>query len=392
MLWGGQVNTPNLQKLLDAINYQGVVTGYTHDAYRYPARFSPLFARAAIELFTEPGDTVLDPFAGSCTSIVECLASGRNAIGVDISPLAVFLGGVKTMLCNDRERDLILNWAIHIAPDLSPRLPVERHWEWKEAGYQQNLPWRFRKVAEQAINGAESLPARLRPVARCIVLKTMQWAVDCKKHLPTAEDFRMRMIDNALSLIQGLESLKRQVEDLNQGPVKIELLQGSADKITMLPSELLKKAPPRLVITSPPYPGVHVLYHRWQVLGRKETPAPFWIADCPDGQGSSFYTFGDRRNQRHEELYFAELLAAFREIRKVIGNDAIVVQLVGFGSPETQLPLYIRTMKNAGFVEYEKEGHRRSHFWRSVPNRKWYTWLRSETKQTSEVLLIHRPD
>lgn len=35
---------------------------------------------------------------------------------------------------------------------------------------------------------------------------------------------------------------------------------------------------PGLILTSPPYPGVHVLYHRWQVQGRKETPAPFWIA------------------------------------------------------------------------------------------------------------------
>jgi hypothetical protein len=376
---------------LDAINYSGVVTGYTHDVYRYPARFSPLFARAAIDLFTNPGDTVLDPFAGGCTSVVECLASGRHAVGADISPLAVFLGSVKTMLCNESDRDLILDWVIDLVPDLSPRLPVERHWEWKVAGYQENLPWRFRKVAEQAINGTDRLPARLRPVARCIVLKTVQWAVDCKKYLPTAEDFRMRMIDNAVSVVQSLESLTKQVSELDHEPATIELLQGPADKITTLPSQLLKKAPPRLVITSPPYPGVHVLYHRWQVLGRKETAAPFWIADCQDGQGSSFYTFGDRRNQRHEELYFTKLLAAFTEIRKVIRDDCVVVQLVGFGSPETQLPLYIRTMQKAGFAEYEKEGHRCSQFWRSVPNRKWYTWLKDETKQTSEILLVHRP-
>jgi hypothetical protein len=34
---------------------------------------------------------------------------------------------------------------------------------------------------------------------------------------------------------------------------------------------------PKLVLTSPPYPGLHVLYHRWQVKGRRETPAPFWV-------------------------------------------------------------------------------------------------------------------
>src|SRR6266853_498166 len=112
----------NVQTLLDAINDRNIVSGLTHDLYRYPARFSPLFARAAIELFTKRGDTVLDPFAGSCTSLVESLIAGRHAVGADISPLAVFLGGVKTMLCEQKDRDLIVDWAMEVVPDLSPRL------------------------------------------------------------------------------------------------------------------------------------------------------------------------------------------------------------------------------------------------------------------------------
>jgi hypothetical protein len=384
------VDSPSLEKLLDAINFKGVVSGYTHDFYRYPARFSPLVARAAIEVFTKPGDTVLDPFAGGYTTVVEALASGRNAVGADISPLATFLGGVKTMLCGPKDRDLVVDWAFDLVEDLSPRLPVERHWDWKVAGYQQNLPWRFRKVAEQAINGAECLPAQLRLIARCIILKTVQWAVDCKKHLPSAEDFRYRIIENALSVVDGLGALYDQVAGINPPP-QVELLQGAAEMITTLPSSLLRQAPPRLVVTSPPYPGVHVLYHRWQVLGRKETPAPFWIADCHDGQGSAYYTFGDRRNQQHEEHYFGKLLAAFSQIRKVVRDDAVVVQLVGFGKPDEHLRLYMETMEKAGFEEYQSKGHRRSQYWRSVPNRKWYTWLRNETQQTSEILLIHRP-
>jgi hypothetical protein len=268
---------------------------------------------------------------------------------------------------------------------------VERHWEWKETGYQANLPWRFRKVAEQAINAASDLPEQLQPVARCIVLKTVQWAVDCKKHLPTAADFRERIIEHAVSMTDGLKELAEQVASLGRKPATIEAWQSPADDIADLPSALLKKSPPKLVITSPPYPGMHVLYHRWQVLGRRETAAPFWIADCLDGQGSAYYTFGDRRNQRHEELYFGNLLRAFTAIRKVIRDDAYVVQLVGFANPKEHLRLYHDAMAQAGFVEYESEGHRPSQFWRSVPNRKWYTWLRDETKQTSEVLLVHRP-
>src|ERR1700722_10958066 len=40
------------------------VRGLTHDFYKYPARFSPAFARTLIEVFTEPGDVCLDPHVG----------------------------------------------------------------------------------------------------------------------------------------------------------------------------------------------------------------------------------------------------------------------------------------------------------------------------------------
>jgi hypothetical protein len=125
------------------------------------------------------------------------------------------------------------------------------------------------------------------------------------------------------------------------------------------------------------------------VQGRKETSAPFWIANCLDGQGASFYTFGDRR--KHEDLYFEKLLVAFMDIRKIVRDDAFIVQLVGFANPDEQLPGYLETMCEAGFAEQEVNGQRPSEFWRTVPNRKWYTCLREETRQSSEVLLIHRP-
>src|SRR5438105_10693382 len=101
----------SFEKLLEAINYTGVVSGYTHDFYRYPARFSPLFARAAIEAFTVPGETVLDPFMGSSTSLVEALALGRPSVGTDVSELAVFLAKVKTCLLGDTELERLEEWA-----------------------------------------------------------------------------------------------------------------------------------------------------------------------------------------------------------------------------------------------------------------------------------------
>jgi|SRR5262245_28446 len=384
-----------LQLLIDAINHTGVVSGLTHDLYRYPARFSPLFARAAILLFTKPGDTVLDPFSGSSTSLVESLALGRHAVGTDINELAVFLARAKTLMLADDELDNLRNWAERAIQDLSPRKPVVRHTEWMAGGYQTNLPWRFRKVAEQALNSAASeFSANLLIAARCVVLKTLQWAVDCKKHLPSAADFRRKIVEDTEAVTAGLQSLRNEVESRSGGSTKVEAHQCRAEDIAGLDSELLRRYPPKLIVTSPPYPAVHVLYHRWQVLGRRETAAPYWIADCYDSHGAAFYTFGDRRHPEHDNRYFERLRRCFAEVRKVIRDDAVVIQLVGFARPDEQLPLYMGAMEKAGFKVFDfrrvKYRPRAEEFWRAVPNRKWYTWLRTETMQTKEILLVHQ--
>ena len=69
---------------------QSPIQGLTHCFYRYPARFSPRFAGAAIDAFSRPDQLVLDPYMGGGTTIVEAVARGRRVIGNDLNSLAVF--------------------------------------------------------------------------------------------------------------------------------------------------------------------------------------------------------------------------------------------------------------------------------------------------------------
>ena len=55
----------------------------------HSAAFPQALPRWFIELFTDPGDTVLDPFAGSGTTLAVALALGRNALGVELAPAYV---------------------------------------------------------------------------------------------------------------------------------------------------------------------------------------------------------------------------------------------------------------------------------------------------------------
>jgi hypothetical protein len=61
----------------------------------YPARFVPQLPGILINYFSNPGDKVLDPFCGSCTTIVEAFRFGRKAVGIDINPIAILIGKVK---------------------------------------------------------------------------------------------------------------------------------------------------------------------------------------------------------------------------------------------------------------------------------------------------------
>jgi hypothetical protein len=102
--------------LINAARDSTPVSGYTHNFYKYPARFSPKFVRAAIETFSAPGDLILDPFMGGGTTLVESLALGREAVGTDISSLAAFVTTVKTTLFAEPELNLMERWIRCIHP------------------------------------------------------------------------------------------------------------------------------------------------------------------------------------------------------------------------------------------------------------------------------------
>jgi site-specific DNA-methyltransferase (adenine-specific) len=52
----------------------------------HPAPFPLELATRLVRMFSFSGDTVLDPFCGSGTTMVAALRTGRNSIGVDIDP------------------------------------------------------------------------------------------------------------------------------------------------------------------------------------------------------------------------------------------------------------------------------------------------------------------
>ena len=372
------------------------VTGLTHNFYRYPARFSPVFVRSVIETFSDPGDWVLDPFVGGGTTLVEAMVLGRNALGIDISSLASFICEAKTLVVTDEETAEFERWRSRIPKIINMHAPGIRFKRYAEAGYYRNIDcqefWRLRKATEQALAAVDRLQLPGAEVlARCAVLRTAQWALDARKRRPSIPVFRDKMCSFSKEIIESARAFRKRWEQISieRRPRALSLNRSTAGAHT---EELIREvSPPRLIVTSPPYPGIHVLYHRWQVDGRKEAPAPFWIAGTVDGAGSSHYTMGDRKNPGLRS-YFENLEASFSSVAAIAGPETTIVQLVAFSDVEWQLPKYLDVMERCGLVEERPWGlmDGDARLWRDVPNRKWHASQRSRSPGAREVVLVHK--
>jgi hypothetical protein len=370
------------------------VKGLTHGFYKYPARFSPTFVRAIIEAFTEPGDIVLDPHVGGGTTLVEALATGRNAIGVDISELAEFVATVKTTVYCNSEIDKLERWSTRVPDAINVHKPSSTFDAYLQRGYYKHLNhpsrWRLRKAIEQSMASAIRLGTpRLEAFGRCAVLRTAQLALDGRSRQASISEFRSFLSETATGMVEGARALRTAVA--TNGITSIEVLQRSAAGLED-DNRMKGRTAPKLVVTSPPYPGVHVLYHRWQVDGRKETPLPFLIANKLDGAGSSYYTMGDRKYPKLK-TYFDNIRATMSSVAALADSDTAVVQMVAFSQPEWQLGRYLQTMQEAGLTEYflpALKGQGDGRLWRSVPGRRWYSDQRGVTPGSNEVVLMHR--
>jgi SAM-dependent methyltransferase len=70
----------------------------THKFHRFPGKFIPHVPRWALRRYGTPGKSisVLDPFCGSGTTLVETALAGQSGYGFDVDPIARLITKVKT--------------------------------------------------------------------------------------------------------------------------------------------------------------------------------------------------------------------------------------------------------------------------------------------------------
>lgn len=371
-----------------AAELRDYATDYTHALYRYPARMSPPLARSLILGLTSPGDLVVDPFIGGGTTAVEALANGRRIFGSDLNSLACFVSLAKAWPATTRSLKVYAEWSASAMSNLLRRphraapLVTKSGAEYapRTHGLVQYLGTAAHRVREP---GA-------RRLALLTVLRVAQLCFDCRRVPPTPSVLSDRFQETSrfvLDKMKGYAAACREHHWPSGLGRSVRVIQADAQELAKRLADRLD--PVRLILTSPPYPGVHVLYHRWQVYGRKETSLPYELLGLMDGSFESHYTFGSRK--KADDVYFDKLTAVYSSLRPLTTTSTIVAQVVGFSDPARQLAQFRSAMRAAGFEELSNPESPNDVIARLIPNRRWYAELPASRGNGHEFVLLHRP-
>jgi hypothetical protein len=378
----------SLQDIYKASQDSAFARDWTHSLYRYPASMSPSIARSLIKVITEPGDIILDPFCGGGTTAIEALVHGRRALCSDLNNLACFITRSKASTVSKAGIKRLREWVFEIAtPILHSRdiipMPLITADGTRYAPFTHGLLVKLREATHE-IHGT-----KIRQLAQLIVLRTGQVCFDCREKPPSPHHLKRVFLKTAYETIEKVEIYSARCAEFkiaNGHGQPLQVLCTDAEKITQILGDKIESI--SLVLTSPPYPGVHVLYHRWQFRGRKEISLPYTIAGLENGASESHYTLGSRQ-ERENDTYFSRLLQIFTNLNNALTPGTPIAQVVAFSRPETQLNKYLEGMRMAGFSEIKSLNKGKPIVQRTIPNRRWYIRTGSIQSSMCEYLLLH---
>ncbi|MBA2296012.1 MAG: class I SAM-dependent methyltransferase [Actinobacteria bacterium] len=234
-------------------------TKHVHRLHPYLGKFVPQLVEALLTRYVPRGGRVLDPFAGSGTTLVQALESGYDAVGVDIAAFNTLLISVKT-----RAHDLaVLDADMH---DLGARLGCSteaptgfaRDWFAPQAAaellhFRSLIPEYSSKDVLRVVLARAARSARLTTHFDLDFPRTPQvGAYWCHKHrrtcrpVQTANRFLSRYLIDTAARIRRFAELRdtRRAAVVLHGDARELELGGRYDGI----------------VTSPPYPGL-IDYH-----------------------------------------------------------------------------------------------------------------------------------
>ncbi len=308
-------------------SFHASVPDSVHNVHPYPAKFIPEIPAAALELAPREGH-ILDPFCGIGTTLIESVRAGRDALGIDLNPIATMVAEAKLSGWTEADarelphhKQALLDAArrsdscsLERARDSIPRVD---HW--------------FGAVSQAALAGASAYIAALDPIdpwrirlataLSSIVVRVSRQESDTR-YAAIAKDISLESIVASLGravdlIVSAASTLATQVQD-----------GATAQTITADATKLDELVPPATVgaaIFSPPYPNAYEywLYHKYRM---------YWLGFDPlkvragEIGARPFYSGSGKLT---EDDFSAQMGEVFRGLDSVLLPDGIVLMILG---------------------------------------------------------------
>lgn len=308
-------------------SFSGEDTSYlTHSLHPYPAKFPPQLPKKILEDYAIKGQTVLDPFCGSGTTLIEARIFGANAIGVDVNGLSVLLSQVKATPLTEQQFSIVQAFISKIEKEISkwksenrPRInikEIEGQEHWFQNNVSEEITFLLNEISKQSDNDIQNF---LKIVLSSIIVRVSN----------QDSDTRFAAIEKNINNGYTFEAFCKKAKEYNSRMAEFsqlvhnstELLVYNADSRNL---DFIKDNSIDIIITSPPYANTYdyYLYHKF----RKR-----WL-DL-DVKFAQYNEIGSRREysslKEKKEKWNEDLIKCFAEMQRVLKPNHFAFIVIG---------------------------------------------------------------
>ncbi|MBI5216709.1 MAG: hypothetical protein HY960_13235 [Ignavibacteriae bacterium] len=308
-------------------DFNGEDTSYlNHSLHPYPAKFPPQLPKKILEDYAVKGQTVLDPFCGSGTTLVEARIYGLNAVGVDVNGLSVLLSQVKATPLSEKQFSIIENFIIEIEEDIfqwkfsgRPKIKVkeiEGQDHWFQNNVSEEITFLLNEISKQNDEGVQNF---LKIVLSSIIVRVSN----------QDSDTRFAAIEKNVLDCYTLEQFCKKAKEYNTRMSEFSKLICHETDLRIFNADsrnldFISDNSIDIIITSPPYANTYdyYLYHKF----RKR-----WL-DL-DVKFAQYNEIGSRREysslKEKKEKWNEDLIRCFAEMQRVLKPKHFAFIVIG---------------------------------------------------------------
>jgi site-specific DNA-methyltransferase (cytosine-N4-specific) len=309
-------------------DFNGEDTSYlSHSLHPYPAKFPPQLPKKILQDYAIKGQTILDPFWGSGTTLVEARIYGANVIGVDVNGLSVLLSKVKATPLNSSQFEIIQDFISSIESQITkwksesrPKVKIKEI-EGQEHWFQNNVSEEITFVLKQISKiKNEDVQNFLKIVLSSIIVRVSN----------QDSDTRFAAIQKNISDGYTLDQFCKKAKEYNTRMKAFsELIYDTNTSLSLYNADsrnldFIEDNSVDMIITSPPYANTYdyYLYHKF----RKR-----WL-DL-DVKFAQYNEIGSRREysslKEKKEKWNEDLIKCFQEMQRVLKPNHLAFLVIG---------------------------------------------------------------